>query len=636
MQKRRRTGVEGGDEEDGENEPEEHQQEDDGEDMDIEYEPTDPGSPIAADNEEIENLEKDGAGGSPLICRTPAAKNEAEIVTVDAMDNSEILCHPCDDIRTPMILKTPIMPTAKAVEEHFATHLPFRSWCPVCLKAKLREDGHYRKKAKEKNVEGNPIVSMDYQDLNETSGAPQKVLLGKDEDNGMVFGHYVKCKGIKDEWILKQIVRDIQEFGRSDIILKTDGEPSIVAVQNAVQAMRKASTVPRNPPAYNPQSNGPCEKAVQDVTAQMRAIVIGLEARLGVSLPEGSAVFQWAIEHAAFLLNHFNVGKDGMTPYERLTKRKWNRPLVEFGEMVLAKMALQRQQRGKKKKQKRKMAWRCMECIWVGQIPRSGEHIVVKANGDAFKCRTIRRLPQEYRWNVEKILQIAGTPRNPAPSSKEPETLESHVVDDGEANAGRQQHAERRDEEADVQRQSRPDSGAEIEIPAGRDSDRACRELRITNKLLNKYGYTPDCDGCEFKQARSDSQRQHSTMCRQRIYAAMMQEEAGAAIIEGVKRRLERKNVGETEETQEVVTTNLQAEPAESGTMTPRFGPGNEAGIPPPEGQYTDITDLEDKNEEEVHGNDPDPLQEFKNAFTGSESDEQSDTAEEQQSGENG
>ena len=55
------------------------------------------------------------------------------------------------------------------------------------------------------------------------------------------------------------------------------------------------------------------------MTAQMRAIVIGLEARLGVSLPEGSAVFQWAIEHAAFLLNHFNVGKDGMTPYERLT-----------------------------------------------------------------------------------------------------------------------------------------------------------------------------------------------------------------------------------------------------------------------------------------------------------------------------
>ena len=109
----------------------------------------------------------------------------------------------------------------------------------------------------------------------------------------------------------------------------------------------------------------------------------------------------------------------------------------------------------------------------------------------------------------------------------------------------------------------------------------------------------------------------------------MMQEEAGAAIIEGVKRRLERKNVGESEQTQEAVTTTLQAEPAESGTMTPRFGPENEVGIHPPGGQYTDITDLEDKNEEEVHGNDVDPLQEFKNAFTGSEREEQTDSEEE-------
>ena len=118
----------------------------------------------------------------------------------------------------------------------------------------------------------------------------------------MAFGHYIKCQGLKDEWIVKQIVHDIQQLGKSYIILKTDGVPAIVAVQNAVQAMRKASTVPRNPPAYNPQSNGPCEKAVQDVTVQMVAIVVGLEASLGEILVEGSAVFQWALEHATFRL----------------------------------------------------------------------------------------------------------------------------------------------------------------------------------------------------------------------------------------------------------------------------------------------------------------------------------------------
>ena len=154
------------------------------------------------------------------------------------------------------------MPSIEDVKMHYITHLPYRSWCPVCIKAKLREDGHYRVKLKDKNEDGLPIVSMDYQDLNEDDTVRQKVLTGKDELSGMVFGHYISCKGTGDEWLLRQIVRDLQEFGRSGFILKTDGEPAIVAVQNKVQALRKSITVPRNPPAYNPQSNGPCEKAV--------------------------------------------------------------------------------------------------------------------------------------------------------------------------------------------------------------------------------------------------------------------------------------------------------------------------------------------------------------------------------------
>ena len=281
----------------------------------------------------------------------------------------------------------------------------------------------------------------------------------------MVLGHYISRKGTGDECLLRQIVRDLQEFGRSDIILKTDGEPAIVAVQNKVQALRKSVTVPRGPPAYNPQSNGPCEKAVQDVTAHMRALVIGLEARIGVPLLENSPMFQWALEHATFLLNHFNVGEDGMTPIERLNKRKWNRPLVEIGETVLAKIALRRQQRGKPKKQKNKMTLRWIECIWVGQISLSGDHIVARANGDAFKCRTIRRLPEQHKWNAERVLQVKGTLRNPAPSCKTLDKIESHVVDE-EAEESKQPEQVFGSENQN--RKSRQDSGASIKLPEGR------------------------------------------------------------------------------------------------------------------------------------------------------------------------
>ena len=86
--------------------------------------------------------------------------------------------------------------------------------------------------------------------------------------------------------------------------------------------MRKATAVPRNPFAYSPQSNGPCEKAVQDVTAHMRALIVGLESKTNTQITEDAAIRHWALAHAVFLLNHFNVGLDGMTAVERVMRRK--------------------------------------------------------------------------------------------------------------------------------------------------------------------------------------------------------------------------------------------------------------------------------------------------------------------------
>ena len=162
----------------------------------------------------------------------------------------------------------------------------------------------------------------------------------------------------------------------------------MTALQTKIISLREGRTVPRNPPAYNPQSNGPCEKAVQDVTAHFRAIKFCLEYRLGREIEASEKIIEWALPHSAYLLSRFSVGHDGMTPYERTTGRKWRRPLVEFGELVLAKLALRRVGHGKTKRQKKKLVGRSIEAVWVGQVGRTGEHIVVKPSGDAVRCRT--------------------------------------------------------------------------------------------------------------------------------------------------------------------------------------------------------------------------------------------------------
>ena len=51
------------------------------------------------------------------------------------------------------------------VEEHNVTHLPHRSWCPVCVKARGKEEAH--KKVREHGEVR--TISMDYKSLGEAS-----------------------------------------------------------------------------------------------------------------------------------------------------------------------------------------------------------------------------------------------------------------------------------------------------------------------------------------------------------------------------------------------------------------------------------------------------------------------------------
>ena len=189
--------------------------------------------------------------------------------------------------------------------------------------------------------------------------------------------------------------------------MKTDGEPAIAALQRTVAAQRQGITKPENPPANNPSSNGACEKAVQDVSNLVRTLKLAIEARVGIAIDDDRPVVGWIIEHAAFLLSRFAEGRDGMTPIERLTGRKWTQAVAEFGEIVAAKLALSKVGR-KRGAQKNKLAARFIKTVWVGQVARTGERIVMKENGDAVRYHMIRRVPIKDRWNAEDVLNVMG------------------------------------------------------------------------------------------------------------------------------------------------------------------------------------------------------------------------------------
>ena len=90
-------------------------------------------------------------------------------------------------------------------------------------------------------------------------------LIIKDKWSRSHFCHVVIQKGKGDEQIVKKAIADIEKLGYNRIILKTDGELALVQVQTEIINRRKQETVPENPPAYDPQSNGVVERGVEEV-----------------------------------------------------------------------------------------------------------------------------------------------------------------------------------------------------------------------------------------------------------------------------------------------------------------------------------------------------------------------------------
>ena len=94
-------------------------------------------------------------------------------------------------------------------------------------------------------------------------------------------------------------MRRISDTVNTKIVLKTDGEPALVQVQDRIISVRTQPTIPENPPAYDPQANGGAERGVQEVKGQLRATQFGLEARIFVEIMDTTAILEWMIPQAA-------------------------------------------------------------------------------------------------------------------------------------------------------------------------------------------------------------------------------------------------------------------------------------------------------------------------------------------------
>ena len=81
-------------------------------------------------------------------------------------------------------------------------------------------------------------------------------------------------------------------------------------------------------------SNGVAGRGVQTVEGQVRVLKDALEMRLETEIPSNHNILAWLVEFAGTVVNRYEVGRDGKTPYERLRGKQSRLIGLEFGEKV--------------------------------------------------------------------------------------------------------------------------------------------------------------------------------------------------------------------------------------------------------------------------------------------------------------
>ena len=445
---------------------------------------------------------------------------------------------PEEEGRRPQVLPAPQSVSMQEREVHELTHIPYRSWCRYCVRGRGRNTQH-RRQGDEDRRKGTPRVSMDYFFMSTVDQAASEnpILVMLEESTGERYARAVGHKGLGQDgernWLIKDLSDQLKAWGHAggeggQLIIKTDGENSIVSIRDALARYHGGRVIPEAPPRGESQSNGAIEEAGKTVREYFRVLKEHVEHKTGFKVTGADVLTPWMIRWAAELYSRYAIGRDGLTPYERRRGRRCAIPVAAFGERVWYKELRQHHER----RDKMESEW--FEGLWLGHSRNSNEHLVGTSRG-VVKAYSIKRRAEDERWNRPFIEETRGTPQQPDPARAGLAIPISVRFD------------------AQVPEDETPDAAAQGE------TQRQIRRMRITEALLKQHGFTEGCEGCRFRRAGLGETRPHTEVCRSRIEAAMSGDDAGKRALEEQRQRLERRRAEQIEQTKSKVAAETEA-----------------------------------------------------------------------------
>ena len=146
---------------------------------------------------------------SPIdICPNEVDADVPEVVVENDDDDAT-----GEEARIPRIRRDPLQPSIEERIHHEVIHLPFRSWCPDCVKAKAESNSHYKDKGKKERLLNG--FHADYWFLRNENGDGQKQLtcLSIKEDTFKYHFGYVCNKKGRDGNLAKVVCKDVESIG---------------------------------------------------------------------------------------------------------------------------------------------------------------------------------------------------------------------------------------------------------------------------------------------------------------------------------------------------------------------------------------------------------------------------------------